>query len=373
MADDNCSASGCEKTAAMQCPKCLELKIDEGSHFCSQECFKANWTEHKRVHKRAKLAAKLNAGPMTWPGYRFTGPLRPYPQSPTRKVPEHIVRPDYHLDGVPRGEREAKSARHLVALGPKDIETMREVCRLGREVLDEASKAIAVGVTTDEIDRVVHEASIERDCYPSPLNYMNFPKSCCTSVNEVICHGIPDGYKLQEGDIVNVDVTVYKHGFHGDLNETFFVGKVDEESARLTKVTYECLQKSIAACKPGMRYRDVGDIISKHAHANGFSVIRSYCGHGINQLFHTTPSIPHYAKNKAFGVMKPGHTFTIEPMIAAGTWHDDQWPDSWTAVTKDGKRSAQFEHTLLITEDGCDILTKRLDSSPTGPQWFETA
>ncbi|KAI2535265.1 METAP1 isoform 11, partial [Pan troglodytes] len=162
-------------------------------------------------------------------------------------------------------------------------------------------------------------ACIARNCYPSPLNYYNFPKSCCTSVNEVICHGIPDRRPLQEGDIVNV--------------------------------------------KPGVRYRELGNIIQKHAQANGFSVVRSYCGHGIHKLFHTAPNVPHYAKNKAVGVMKSGHVFTIEPMICEGGWQDETWPDGWTAVTRDGKRSAQFEHTLLVTDTGCEILTRRLDSA----------
>ena len=172
---------------------------------------------------------------------------------------------------------------------------MRVVCKLGREVLDEGARAIAVGVTTDEIDRVVHEACIERDCYPSPLNYCNFPKSVCTSVNEVICHGIPDMYKLKDGDIVNIDVSVYHNGFHADLNETYYVGNVDAASKHLVKSAAECLNLAIAEVRPGVRYRDFGDIIQKHATANNLSVVRTYCGHGVNDLFHTAPSIPHYA------------------------------------------------------------------------------
>jgi len=239
-----------------------------------------------------------------------------------------------------------------------EIEAMRVVCKLSREVLDIAGRAIKVGITTDEIDRVVHEAAIERECYPSPLNYFNFPKSCCTSVNEVICHGIPDSYELQNGDIVNVDISMFHNGFHGDVNDTYLVGDVDEISKKLVTTTYECLHKAIEIVKPGTMYREVGEIISKHANKNGFSVVRSYCGHGIGRLFHCAPSIPHYAKNKTVGVMKPGHIFSIEPMINQGDWRDATWPDKWTAVTVDGKRSAQFEHTLLVTETGCDILTK---------------
>uniref|UniRef100_A0A914DZX0 Methionine aminopeptidase n=1 Tax=Acrobeloides nanus TaxID=290746 RepID=A0A914DZX0_9BILA len=244
---------------------------------------------------------------------------------------------------------------------------MRVAGRLGREVLDEAARAIAPGVTTDEIDRVVHEACIERECYPSPLGYYKFPKSVCTSVNEVICHGIPDMRPLENGDLCDVDVTVYHRGFHGDLNETFFVGdKVSEDKRKLVQVTYECLQQAIELVRPGVKFRDIGNVIQKHANANGYSVVKRYCGHGIHRLFHTAPNVPHYAKNKAVGVMKAGNTFTIEPMINMGLAGDDHWPDDWTAVTIDGKPSAQFEQTLLVTETGCDILTERSTKRP----WF---
>lgn len=248
-------------------------------------------------------------------------------------------------------------------LDDEEEEGMRLACRLGREVLDEAARVCDVGVTTDEIDRIVHEACIERDCYPSPLNYYNFPKSCCTSVNEVICHGIPDMRPLEDGDLCNVDVTVYHRGFHGDLNETFFVGNVKEEHKKLVQVTHEALMKAIGIVKPGERYREIGNVIQKHVHAHGYSVVKSYCGHGIHRLFHTAPNVPHYAKNNAVGVMKPGHCFTIEPMISEGTWRDVSWPDDWTAVTADGLFSAQFEQTLLVTETGCDILTLRRNAN----------
>lgn len=167
--------------------------------------------------------------------------------------------------------------------------------RLGREVLDEAARVCDVNVTTDEIDRIVHEACIERECYPSPLNYLKFPASCCTSVNEVICHGIPDTRPLENGDICNVDITVYHRGFHGDLNETLFVGEVADNVKNLVKVTHECLEKAIAIVKPGEKYREIGNIIQKHAQYHGFSVVKSYCGHGIHRLFHTAPNVPHYA------------------------------------------------------------------------------
>nr|XP_009923516.1 PREDICTED: methionine aminopeptidase 1 [Haliaeetus albicilla] len=339
------------------------------------ECFKGSWATHKLLHKKAKdekakrevsswnLEGDVNTNP--WSGYRYTGKLRPhYPLTPTRPVPSYIQRPDYadHPLGMSESEQALKGTSQIKILSSEDIDGMRVVCRLAREVLDVAAMMVKAGVTTEEIDHAVHLACIARNCYPSPLNYYNFPKSCCTSVNEVICHGIPDRRPLQEGDIVNVDITVYRNGYHGDLNETFYVGEVDEGARRLVQTTYECLMQAIDAVKPGVRYRELGNIIQKHAQANGFSVVRSYCGHGIHKLFHTAPNVPHYAKNKAVGVMKPGHVFTIEPMICEGGWQDETWPDGWTAVTRDGKRSAQFEHTLLVTDTGCEILTRRLDS-----------
>jgi len=173
----------------------------------------------------------------------------------------------------------------------------------------------------------------------------------------VICHGIPDRRELQDGDIVNLDVTLYHDGFHGDLNETYPVGNVDKESLKLMKTAKGCLNKAIECVKPGFLYRDLGSVIEKHAKANDCSVVRTYCGHGIHSLFHCAPNVPHYTKNKAIGKMKPGNVFTIEPMINLGTYYDRLWPDKWTAVTEDGKRSAQFEHTLLVTETGVEILT----------------
>lgn len=188
-----------------------------------------------------------------------------------------------------------KGSSQIKVLDDEEIEAMRVSCKLGREVLDEAARVCDVGITSDEIDRVVHEACIERECYPSPLNYYKFPKSCCTSVNEVICHGIPDMRVLQDGDLCNVDITVFHRGFHGDLNETFFVGNVKPEHKKLVQVTYDCLDKAIQSVRPGAKYRDIGNIIQKHAQAHGFSVVRSYCGHGIHRLFHTAPNVPHYA------------------------------------------------------------------------------
>lgn len=357
-----CEGFECGKPAKLRCPTCIKLGLKD-SFFCDQVCFKANWATHKSQH--TDPTAPYNP----WPHYKFTGDLRPARVTPRRSVPQSIPRPDYalHPQGVSFEERQAKKNRDVKVLDDEEKEGLRVACRLGREVLNEAAKACAPGVTTDEIDRVVHEACIERECYPSPLGYYNFPKSCCTSVNEVICHGIPDLRVLENGDLCNVDITVFHRGFHGDLNETFLVGdKVDEESRNLVRVTYECLQQAIAIVRPGVKFREIGNVIQKHANANGFSVVKAYCGHGIHRLFHTAPNVPHYAKNTATGVMKAGNSFTIEPMINAGSYHDDRWPDDWTAVTTDGKRSAQFEQTLLVTENGCDVLTAREGNRP----WF---
>jgi len=203
--------------------------------------------------------------------------------------------------------------------------------------------------------------------YPSPLNYNQFPKSVCTSVNEIICHGIPDKRALVDGDIVNIDVTLYHKGFHGDLNETYYVGTPSSSSTRVVETARDCLNAAIELVKPGMLFRDPGNVIEPLAKARGCSIVRTYCGHGINQLFHCTPNVPHYSKNKAVGVAKKGMCFTIEPMVNLGTWRDKTWPDQWTSATQDGKRSAQFEHTLLVTDDGVEVLTARKADSPGGP------
>ena len=247
---------------------------------------------------------------------------------------------------------------------------MRTVNLLGREILDAAHRIVKPGVTTDEIDRVVHEYTVEHGAYPAPLHYFNFPKSVCTSVNEVVCHGIPDLRELKDGDIVNVDVSAILDGYHTDLNETFVVGNnVSKEKKDLVKATHDSLFKAIGMCKPGTFYRDLGGVITKHINGCGFSVDRTYCGHGIGEWFHCAPNIPHYAGNKAKFTMKPGHIFTIEPMVNMGSWKDTHWLDGWTAVTKDGMPSAQFEHTLLINDTGVEILTARLPTSP--PLWWE--
>ncbi|KAF9349435.1 Methionine aminopeptidase 1, partial [Mortierella sp. AD094] len=318
---------------------------------------------HKIVHKLASLANGPPAeegGSDPWPGFRYTGSIRPhYPLSPRRSVPDNIVKPDYAETGIPLSEISVKRSATIEALSPEDIDKMRHVCELAREILDIGLAAIRVGVTTDEIDRIVHEACIERGGYPSPLNYNGFKKSCCTSVNEVICHGIPDQRVLKDGDIVNLDVSLYKDGFHADLDETVPVGNVDDVGLKLIKTTRECLDKAIASVKPGVLYRDIGNIIEKHATSQGFSVVKTFLAHGVHRHYHCSPNFPHYARNKAIGVMKEGHVFTIEPMINEGTWKDEMWPDNWTAVTQDGKRSAQFEETMVVTKTGVEVLTAR--------------
>ncbi len=375
---NSCLRPGCDrKDATLACPTCQKYEMAP-AYFCSQDCFKQAWSEHKGIHKlgkqlQAARAQKANSAPAPpnptdlpdWArNYRFTGDLRPAQQSPTRVIPSHIPRPDYATDIQGRSEsemRDKSSGSHPKVYEGEELERVRHACRMGREVLDLAGRAARVGVTCDEIDRVVHEACIERDCYPSPLNYYNFPKSVCTSVNEVICHGIPDYYEIKDGDIVNVDVTTYVGGCHGDLNETFMVGNVDDDGRKLVRTAFDCLSTALAEVKPGTLYRDLGSKIDKVAKKNGCSVVKTYCGHGIGNLFHTSPNVPHYAKNKAKGVMKKGHVFTVEPMINLGTWEDVTWDDNWTAVTRDGKRSAQFEHTVVVTDTGCEILTMRDD------------
>ena len=239
---------------------------------------------------------------------------------------------------------------------------MRAAGRIAREVLDAAGRLVAPGVTTDAIDALVTEETIKRGAYPSPLNYHGFPKSCCTSLNEVICHGIPDSSVLKDGDILNIDITCYYGGYHGDCSETFLVGEVDDAGKQLVKVTYDCWQAAIAYCKPGQPYSGIGAIIEDYIQPYGYSTVREFCGHGIGKVFHTNPNILHY-KNNEPGKMAVGHVFTIEPMICEGTFRHVMWDDGWTATTTDGGRSAQFEHTLLVTETGVEPLTGRLPTS----------
>jgi methionyl aminopeptidase len=255
---------------------------------------------------------------------------------------------------------------------PDVIERMRVACRIARDVLQETGAAVTPGITTDELDRVAHEAHLARGVYPSPLRYRGFPKSVCTSVNEVICHGIPDDRALVEGDIVNLDVTAYIGGVHGDTNATFLVGEVDPASRQLVQVTEECMWLGIEAVKPGHSVGEIGRAIEAHAKHHRYGVVKAFVGHGIGEQFHTDLQILHYYDGRSNTIMRPGMTFTIEPMITLGSWQHRLWDDGWTAVTADGKRTAQFEHTILVTDDGYDVLTAPGAVSPTAP-WNRTA
>jgi len=275
--------------------------------------------------------------------------LRPGRISPERLMPSRIARPPY-----------ARGPGALVpAVPPGDLANrMRAAGRAAREVLLETAAAVQPGVATDELDRICHEACIERDCYPSPLGYHGYPKSLCTSINEIVCHGIPDDRPLANGDIVNCDVTVYLDGVHGDCSETYLVGDVDEAGRRLVQVTKESLWRGVSAVHPGAKVCDIGRAVQDHAEAGGFGVVRMFVGHGIGEEFHCAPSVPHYYDPAASDVLEPGTTFTIEPMITEGSWEIGRiWPDGWTAPTRDGMRSAQFEHTLMVTPTGVEVLT----------------
>ena len=286
---ETCATPGCENEATMSCPTCLELGIGP-SRFCSQECFKGYWKQHKKIHKREKALQEARKLPASFRNFSFTGSLRPTHLTPTRPVSNlSVVHPDYSFAGIPMSEEQSRANNTRIKVySEEEIEKMRVVCAMGRDVLDEAGRAVGVGVTTDEIDRIVHEACMERGCYPSPLNYRNFPKSLCTSVNEVICHGIPDLRELQDGDIVNLDVSVYFDGFHADLNETFFVGNVDEDGRRVVEASYNSLYEAIQTVRPGVRYRDFGSTISDVASSYRCSVVKSYCGHQIRRLLQSS-------------------------------------------------------------------------------------
>ncbi len=242
----------------------------------------------------------------------------------------------------------------------KEIEKMRVAGRLAAEVLEMIAPYIKPGITTDELNTICHDYMVnEQKSTPAPLNYLGFPKSICTSVNHQVCHGIPGGKVLKNGDIINVDITVIKEGYHGDTSMMFFVGKASILAQRLSDISRECLYKAISIVKPGVQLGDIGHIIQQHAEKHNFSVVREYCGHGIGKKFHEEPQVLHYGKPKTSLALEAGTTFTIEPMINAGKRHVKILPDQWTVVTKDRSLSAQWEHTLLITDTGCEILTLR--------------
>jgi methionyl aminopeptidase len=246
----------------------------------------------------------------------------------------------------------------------REIELMRLTCRLAKETMEYIAPFVKVGVSTEELNTLCHKYIIEHGAIPSPLNYHGFPKSICTSVNEVICHGIPNkDVILKNGDICNIDITTYLNKFHGDTNKTFFVGDVSPEVKKLVEITYQCIRVGINQVRPGGRIGDIGAAIQEIAHSHGYSVVEDYCGHGIGREFHEEPQVVHFGKRNTGAEMKPGMTFTIEPMINLGTKDCKTLKDGWTVITRDKKWSAQFEHTILVTESGFEILTLR-DEEP---------
>jgi len=277
--------------------------------------------------------------------------LHPGRLSPTRQVPATIARPEYVGKKRPTlGEHDVKDA--------DTIARMRVACRLAAQALEEVGKHVRPGVTTDYLDQVGHEFLISRGAYPSTLGYRGYPKSLCTSLNEVICHGIPDDTVISDGDIVNIDITAFIGGVHGDTNATFLAGAVDDESRMLVERTKEAMMRGIKAVAPGRPLNAIGRVIESYARRFGYGVVRDFTGHGIGTTFHSGLIVPHFDDPDTEVTMEVGMTFTIEPMLTLGTITYDIWPDGWTAVTKDRKRTAQFEHTILVTEDGHEILTQ---------------
>ena len=278
-------------------------------------------------------------------------PLVPGIVSPRRDVPMHIARPEYVDKPMP----EPYTGSWVQS--QDTIERMRVAGRIAAQAMAAVAEHIAPGVTTDELDRIGHEFLCDHGAYPSTLGYRHFPKSLCTSINEVICHGIPDSSALEDGDIINIDITAYIGGVHGDTDATYLCGQVDEESRLLVERTAEALQRGIAAVKPGRPISVIGRVIESYANRFGYGVVRDFTGHGISTHFHSGLVVPHYDDERYDTIMEPGMTFTIEPMLTLGTYAWDMWDDNWTVVTKDRKRSAQFEHTIVVTETGAAILT----------------
>src|SRR4249919_2280021 len=277
--------------------------------------------------------------------------IAPAAISPRRPVPDSIARPEYvdRPGPAPFTGSEVKD--------DETIAKMRVACRLAAQARELVGAHVVPGVTTDELDRVGHEFLCDHGAYPSTLGYRGYPKSLCTSLNEVICHGIPDDTVIADGDIVNVDITAYLGGVHGDTNATFLAGDVDEESRLLVERTHEAMMRGIRVVAPGRRLNAVGRVIESYARRFGYGVVRDFTGHGIGTTFHSGLIVPHFDDPDVDVVMEQGMTFTIEPMLTLGTIDYDVWPDGWTAVTRDRKRTAQFEHTILVTDDSHEILT----------------
>ena len=307
-------------------------------------CWCGSGRRYKRCHK--KLEGRVLPGEI----------------SPMRTVPDHIVRPTWADTGEPERWDEPRIK------SPETIERMRHAGAIAAEILRLTGEYMQVGMTTDEVDAYCHQLYIDRGAYPSTLNYHRYPKSLCTSANEVICHGIPDSRVIQDGDIMNLDVTGYVGGVHGDTNATFFMGAVSDEHRELVRITEECMWRGIEAVIPGRPISDIGRAIEDHAKAHRLGVVKAFVGHGIGEQFHTDVQVLHYYDSRNSMIMRPGMTFTIEPMITLGAWQHKMWDDDWTAVTTDGRWTAQFEHTCLVTDDGVEVLTGGAGAvSPTAP------
>ena len=277
--------------------------------------------------------------------------IKPYPLTARRQVPRSITRPHY----VGRPAPDPYRGSHVQS--PEVIQKMRVAGRIAAQAMHVAAEAIAPGITTDELDAVAHAFICDQGAYPSALGYRGFPKSICTSVNEVICHGIPDSRPLEDGDLVKIDVTVFIDGVHGDNCGTFFCGEVDQASADLTERTQEALNRAIKAVRPGRQVNVIGRVIESYAKRFGYGVVRDYTGHGVHTAFHSGLVIPHYDEPSLTTVIEPGMTFTIEPMLTLGDQANHLWRDGWTVVTNDGSRCAQFEHSLVVTPQGAEVLT----------------
>jgi methionyl aminopeptidase len=267
-----------------------------------------------------------------------------------------MVGTDQHMSNVEVSrapDRDGKIKLH----GPEGFEGMRKAGQLAAEALDMLSEHVGPGVTTETLDELVLEFALDHGAYPAPLNYRGFPKSICTSINHVVCHGIPGPKPLREGDIVNIDVTLILDGWHGDTSRMYPVGRISRRAERLIRVTYEALKRGIAAVKPGATTGHIGAAIQAYAEAERCSVVRDFCGHGLGLVFHDRPNILHYGEPGEGVTLEPGMLFTIEPMINLGRPHVKVLPDGWTAVTRDRELSAQFEHTVGVTERGCEVFT----------------
>ena len=277
--------------------------------------------------------------------------LTPGEISPTLSVPSFIPRPEYVWKST------VNEGHEPWVQTPETIEKMRIASKIAANALAEAGRAVAPGVTTDELDRIAHAYMIDHGAYPSTLGYKGFPKSCCTSLNEVICHGIPDSTVIEDGDIVNIDVTAYIDGVHGDTNATFLAGDVAPDVVDLVDRTREATNRAIKAVRPGRELNVIGRVIESYANRFGYNVVRDFTGHGIGETFHNGLVILHYDQPNVETLIEPGMVFTIEPMINLGTLEYEIWDDGWTVATADREWTAQFEHTLVVTDTGAEILT----------------